>query len=72
VQTWSGLRPASPDELPLLGPIPGLDNVFCGTGHFRAGLQMSPGTAAVLTDLLLGRPSAISLDGLTCDRWMTP
>lgn len=66
---WAGLRPGSPDELPLLGPVPGLSNVYVGTGHFRSGLQMSPGTAAVLADLLLNRTPAIALDGFGVDRF---
>src|SRR5262249_55051059 len=39
---WAGLRPGSPDELPYLGPVPGLDNLVVAAGHFRAGLQLSP------------------------------
>lgn len=70
VRMWAGLRPGSPDELPLIGQIPGWDNLYVGAGHFRSGLQMSPGSAALLTDLLLDRTPAISLQGLSCDRFL--
>ena len=70
IRSWAGLRPGSPDELPLLGGVPGLSNLIVGAGHFRSGLQMSPGTATILTDLLLGTPSAILLEGLTADRFL--
>ena len=67
--TWAGLRPGSPDELPLLGRVPGFSNVFIGAGHFRSGLQMSPATGTILADLMLDQETAISLDGLQPDRF---
>jgi glycine oxidase len=68
-RTWSGLRPGSPDELPLLGSVPGFDNLWIGAGHFRSGLQMSPGTALILSQLILGNSSPISLEGFAPDRF---
>lgn len=68
VKCWAGLRPGSPDELPFLGQVPGFNNLFVGAGHFRSGLQMSPGTGVVLSDLLLDRTPKIDLNGLACDR----
>ena len=64
-----GLRPGSPDELPLLGQVPGFSNAFIGAGHFRSGLQMSPATGMILADLMLGQTPAISLEGLRADRF---
>ncbi len=54
-QTWSGLRPASGDNLPLLGAssLPGL---FFATGHYRNGILLTPVTAEILCALLLGKP----------------
>jgi len=71
VRTWAGLRPESPDELPLLGPVPQFSNVFIGAGHFRSGLQMSPATGMILADLMMGKTPAISLDGLCADRFLS-
>lgn len=67
--SWAGLRPGSPDELPMIGRVPGFQNLFVGAGHFRSGLQMSPGTAVVLADLLQDRVPAIPLEGFACDRF---
>lgn len=53
-QAWAGLRPGSTDGLPTLGPIPTLRNAFVATGHFRAGLHQSTGTAVLLADLMTG------------------
>ncbi|MCH7726426.1 MAG: glycine oxidase ThiO, partial [Planctomycetes bacterium] len=53
-RTWAGLRPGSFDGFPYLGKIPGLDNAFVAAGHFRSGLQMSPATAIVMSQLIRG------------------
>lgn len=66
--SWAGLRPGSPDGLPFLGRVPGADNVFVATGHFRAGVQLSIGTAQALTELLTGRPPCVDLTAFALDR----
>ncbi len=65
---WAGLRPGSPDGLPFLGPVPGWSNVFVAAGHFRAGIQLSPGTALVMKEGLLGQPLSFSLEPFRLDR----
>ncbi len=65
---WAGLRPGSPDGLPFLGPVPGVDNLFVAAGHFRAGIQLSPGTALVMKELLLGQPPTVPLAPFRLDR----
>jgi glycine oxidase len=42
---WAGLRPATVDRLPLLGPLPGWENVVLATGHYRNGILLAPITA---------------------------
>ncbi len=59
--TWTGLRPGSLDTRPYLGAVPGYANVLVAAGHKRAGLQLSPATAEVIVDLVLGRPPRIDL-----------
>ncbi len=71
-QTWAGLRPGSPDDLPFLGPVPGVENVFCAAGHFRAGVQLSLGTARLMTDLLTGTASELPVEAFRLDRPATP
>jgi glycine oxidase len=58
VRQWAGLRPGSPTGLPYLGRIPDFKNLYVGAGHFRSGLQMSPGTAKILADDLVKPESA--------------
>jgi D-amino-acid dehydrogenase len=57
VQAWAGLRPASADGLPLLGPVPGLEGVFLATGHGMLGVTLAPATAALLAPVVLGEPA---------------
>ncbi|MBC8351397.1 MAG: glycine oxidase ThiO [Planctomycetes bacterium] len=59
--SWAGLRPGSFDGFPYIGQMPGLDNAFAAAGHYRSGLHMSPGTAVVLRQLILGEEPAIDL-----------
>jgi glycine oxidase len=68
VMTWAGLRPGSVDTRPYIGPAPGFANAFVASGHKRAGLQLSPATAEVMTDLVLARPPRIDLDAFRLDR----
>ena len=51
LETWTGLRPATPDGLPILGPsaIPG---VYYATGHYRNGVLLAPITASIIRDLV--------------------
>lgn len=58
---WSGLRPGSPTGLPYLGQVPHIDNLFVAAGHFRAGLMLSPITAVVMTQLLLGETPVLDV-----------
>lgn len=67
-RSWSGLRPCSGDGLPYLGNIPGTENLTIAAGHFRAGLQLSPATAVVIRQHILGQETLLPLDGFACDR----
>ncbi|MDW8808755.1 glycine oxidase ThiO [Streptomyces scabiei] len=50
-ETRAGLRPASPDNAPLLGPT-GLDGLILATGHHRNGVLLTPVTGDVLAHVL--------------------
>jgi glycine oxidase len=65
---WAGLRPGSPDGLPFLGPVPGVDNVFVAAGHFRAGIGLSAGTALLIKELLLGQALTLPLEPFSLAR----
>ena len=53
VQTWAGLRPATPDGLPLIGALRGLEGIYLATGHGMLGVTLAPATADLLAPLVL-------------------
>ncbi len=61
LEAWAGLRPATPDGLPLLGVLPTQPNHFVATGHYRDGILLAPATAHVMAQLLLGVAPSIDL-----------
>lgn len=60
IRTWTGFRAATPDKLPLIGPVPGHENLFLATGHEGLGITTSLGTARLVVDQLLRRTPEIS------------
>ena len=65
---WAGLRPGSADGKPYIGPAPGIQNLYVATGHFRSGIQLSPGTGAVMKELLLGEAPSLPVEAFRLDR----
>lgn len=61
-RAWAGLRPGSPDGLPDLGAVPGWGHLYVAAGHLRGGLELSTGTALVMSQLLLNETAAMPLD----------
>lgn len=61
IRSWTGFRAATPDKLPLIGSTED-PTVLLATGHEGLGITTSLGTARLLVDYLLGRPSAIPID----------
>jgi glycine oxidase len=66
--SWAGLRPGTVDGLPYIGPIPGFENAWLAAGHFRAGIQLSPGTAKIITQLLTGEDPIVPVEAFRVDR----
>ena len=59
IQGWAGLRPGSPDNIPLIDRHPDYDNLWLSLGHYRYGVTMAPASAALLADLIEERAPAI-------------
>ena len=55
---WAGLRPFATGGLPFIGPIPGVQGSFAAVGHFRNGILLTPITARMMADQILGTGSA--------------
>ncbi|MEZ5425820.1 MAG: FAD-dependent oxidoreductase [Pyrinomonadaceae bacterium] len=59
LRVWTGFRPATPDNLPVIGRHPLFPKLFLAAGHEGLGITTSLGTAEILTDEILERDSAI-------------
>lgn len=53
VSTWAGLRPATRDETPVIGPSEGLPNLILATGHYRNGIVLGPVTAELVAEMIV-------------------
>jgi D-amino-acid dehydrogenase len=56
VAIWAGMRPMTPDGLPVIGKAPRYGNLFIASGHGSDGVFMAPATGSLLRDLIMGRP----------------
>ncbi|MAK92499.1 MAG: D-amino acid dehydrogenase small subunit [Oceanospirillaceae bacterium] len=65
---WTGLRPMTPDSVPIIGNTK-YDNLVLNTGHGTLGWTMSLGTAKFVADVVSGKPTDINPDGLSIDRY---
>lgn len=49
---WTGMRPLTPDGLPLIGRVPGFKNLLVAAGHAMLGITLAPGTAEAIAELM--------------------
>ncbi|KUM73382.1 NAD(P)/FAD-dependent oxidoreductase [Streptomyces curacoi] len=55
---WTGLRPMTPDGLPVVGPLPGKDNLLVASGHCMLGVTLAPMTAELVSGYVAGGQEA--------------
>jgi len=60
-ETWAGLRPDSPDHLPILGPTD-IDGLLVATGHFRSGILLTPITARLIREWISEQRVSVDWD----------
>jgi glycine oxidase len=63
VERWAGIRPGTPDDLPVIGPA-GPEGVWCALGHYRNGVCLAPATAEMLVRSMI--------DGRAADGGFSP
>src|SRR5262245_16436836 len=61
IETWAGLRPHAPDDLPILGTDPRVEGLIYATGHYRNGILLAPITAQAISELIVKGGSSINL-----------
>ena len=68
-RSWAGLRPITPDLLPILGPDPNHPNIIYSCGHSRNGILLAPLSAEVVASLLSGETPKHDLSQFRPDRF---
>lgn len=64
VERWAGLRPLTPDGIPLIGRADSVSNLIIATGHAMLGLTLGPVTGKIVAQLLSGEVATADLDAL--------
>lgn len=77
IRHWAGIRPGSPDNLPIVGPHPDFANLYLNVGHYRYGVTLAPTCARLLADQMTGAvpelPAApYSLNAALARTWPEP
>ncbi|NOR40830.1 MAG: FAD-dependent oxidoreductase, partial [Gammaproteobacteria bacterium] len=49
---WTGMRACTPDGVPAIGQLKGLDNAWVGSGHWHFGMTLAPSTGLMLAELI--------------------
>ena len=60
-ETWAGLRPDTPDHLPILGPT-SIEGLIIATGHYRSGVLLTPVTAKLIGEHITGKTLSADID----------
>lgn len=69
IRSFAGLRPYTPDGLPILGPIEGLDGFIMAAGHEGDGIALSPITGKLIAQYIVEGRTEISLDPFRLERF---
>ena len=69
VSEWCGLRPCSPDGLPVIGRVPGYEGAFVTTGHAMLGLTLGPITGSLIADLVLRGAPTLGIEAFRPERF---
>ncbi|OOV96963.1 hydrogen cyanide synthase [Pseudomonas sp. MF6396] len=70
-RSWAGLRPGSPDELPILGPVQSVSGYLNACGHFRTGILTSAITGVLIDKVLHEEALPLDLTPFLADRFGT-
>jgi glycine oxidase len=68
-ETWAGLRPDSPDHLPIIGPTD-VEGLLIATGHFRSGILLAPITARLIREWVTTQKVSVDWDRVSPMRFL--
>jgi sarcosine oxidase subunit beta len=69
IRSFAGLRPYTPDGLPLLGPVEGIEGFIMAAGHEGDGIALSPITGKIISDIILDGKTFIDMAPLSLGRF---
>jgi glycine oxidase len=69
LEDWAGLRPGTPDALPILGGTQ-TDGYYAATGHYRDGILLTPITAQIMAQVITGEPPSVDLSAFSPERFL--
>ncbi len=69
---WAGLRPDTPDHLPIIGVLPGVEGLLLAVGHYRNGVLLSPVTGRLVADAIAGKGFPEEARLFAPDRFLGP
>ena len=68
-EEWTGMRPLTPDGLPIIGPAPTADNVVIAAGHAMLGVTLAPATGEAVADIITGEVDSEALAPFRAERF---
>jgi D-amino-acid dehydrogenase len=69
ISEWCGLRPCTPDGLPVIGRVPGYMGAYAATGHAMLGLTLGPITGQLIADLVVGESPFLEIEAFRAGRF---
>ncbi len=69
IRMWSGLRPYTPDLLPVIGPSGVVPGVYIAAGHEGIGITEAPITGKLISQMITGEPALVAMERLSPDRF---
>ncbi len=69
LRTWTGLRPYTPDLLPIISPVESIAGLYIAAGHEGIGITEGPITGKLISQMIMGQELAIKTDKLSLSRF---
>ena len=69
IRTYAGLRPYSPDLVPIIGPVDGVEGFYAACGHEGAGITMGPITGKLISEIITGQETTVPIEPLLLARF---
>ena len=68
---WAGMRPMTPDGLPIIGQLGGFRNAYIASGHGMLGLTLAPATAEIVTEMVTQNRMPMVANAIAPNRFLT-